>query len=947
MTILSRPVATNSHVSWDLIAGGTNNFLVQRRTMDGIEKNKGALHRATHKSTDLTQFRIIYSNIEVDFAGLGGTATITPRASSMASGRGASLATKEKETRVTVAVAELQAEIMRDWDEIKECWRRAEGVVNIQNWENFYQGIIRIRVEEAAEEAASPRASIANGSIAQEEMSIDPTRASVAATVREEEPEHFLPEPSPANDSNNASFSHVDSHIVDGHTEDTAANANHHSGCTDQEVWAARLVGAWLWTDAYQSTLMLCLFLHGYYAQWLSWWTAVVILYLSGLTLPRYHRPRFESDGSAASASLGMSGDEIRALVNAINRWQVRLGIDHPRAVQSKMASIILMNYSMSVFVPGGVTLRVLFEQAIGPFMVISLLAGALYVTLFRKKPATSDVPIAHIPRAPDPREVPVAAVVTAPSLREASPIPINPVTIAHRSAATTNTAKVSKVFSELITIPLKMHHSTNWAFKSKTDGVLFEEMESPFCNKKACRFTLNVPNSTCAALEKMLCDDPECNSKTSYAYKFDTLLSSKKLIRRINETDIVLQNMYKSPFFGIAARDMVTRFNNGVFITNREDQEALGVVPATFASSAGRKTGVVFIQSCIDHGKPNQTPVVKGYTRGAVHAYLAMGQEEDDGSLTITLTMSVDPQGSIPASIVEATNAEQVKKLQIMRGILNEIGPIRKEFPAEADDDSGGAGEENNSNPAMMAAPDALCQSTTSLDATISLPDEIDDNVRKWIDLFHNKHWQLQQNKDNVVYYLTASPWCDKKAVRVQYFVQGVKAHALDQVLGNPENATKYDRLLRTRNKLKDLTIRTCLLQNIYASPFFGIKARDFVVRSTPRTYLNRDQQVELGLVEVPCITPGAEKGNVFLNCCSNARTDAPVDPAYERGDVHCHGVMAMEEVLNGQVVGVQLIQCSSVDPCGSIPNNLVNASNAEQMEKIKIIGKLMKSIS
>jgi hypothetical protein len=45
--------------------------------------------------------------------------------------------------------------------------------------------------------------------------------------------------------------------------------------------------------------------------------------------------------------------------------------------------------------------------------------------------------------------------------------------------------------------------------------------------------------------------------------------------------------------------------------------------------------------------------------------------------------------------------------------------------------------------------------------------------------------------------------------------------------------------------------------------------------------------------------------------------------------------------------VVGVQLIQCSSVDPCGSIPNNLVNASNAEQMEKIKIIGKLMKSIS
>lgn len=971
MTILSRPSVTTSHIAWELIAGGTNNFLVQKRTQDGLDRNKNALHRATHKATDLTQFRIIYSNIEVDFAGVGGTAAITPRASSVASNRSnrnSVSSVRDKDVRLTVAVAETREEIMRDWEEVKECWRRAEGVVNMSEWENFYQGIIRIRQEEAAEDAASPRDSIAttrafNGSIAQEELVQEPglQRENSGA-----EPSPLHPEPSPTNDSANASFSGFDSTIVASRKEDTAANANHHSGCTEQEVWAARLVGAWLWTDAYQSILMLGLFLHGYYARWLTWWTAMVILYLGGLTLPRYHRPRFEdrSNGSGsgnnisnssdvdsrASASLGMSGDEIRALVESIHQWQGRLGIDSPRAIQSKMASILLVNYSMSVFIPGGLTLRVIFEETIGPIMVVSLLLGALYVTLLRKrKPAQ-----AHSQRQTvESQEALAAAAAEAAtrslgvsdqrhhglsSARDASPLPLNPETNdAPRAVAT----RQQPLYSELVTIPLKLHHSGDWKFKSRTDGVLFEEMSSPYCNKKACRFSMTVSNATCAAMEKMLCDDLDCNNKNSYAYKFDTLLSGKRMIRRLSDKEVILQSLYKSPFFGIAPRDMVAHLNVGVFITSRKDQEMLGVVPMSYKDSPSERTGVVFVQSCIDHGKPSETPETKGFCRGAVHVYLAMGQEEEDGSLTLTLTMSVDPQGSIPASIVEATNAEQVKKLQIMRSILHQIGPIKKDFPPPSP-----PAEENNSAREDVREPSEP-QQELSLEATISGPDEVDDSVRRWVDLFHNKHWALQQNKDGVAYYLTQSPWCQKKAVRVQTFVPGVKAHALDQVLSNPDNANKYDRLLKSKKKLRDLSIRSCLIQTYYASPFFGVKARDFVVRSTPRTYLHHEQLVELGLLAIPSVTPGATRGNVFLNCSIDAGTEEPEDPAYARGAVHCHGMMALEEVVDGSVVGVQIIQCTSVDPCGSIPNNLVNASNAEQIEKIKIIGKLMKSVS
>jgi hypothetical protein len=109
----------------------------------------------------------------------------------------------------------------------------------------------------------------------------------------------------------------------------------------------------------------------------------------------------------------------------------------------------------------------------------------------------------------------------------------------------------------------------------------------------------------------------------------------------------------------------------------DRQQQTALNLVPRSCrdinTEESHRK--LVFVQCGIDC--QDAAPKSKDYVRGAVHAYLLMGQEEMDGSLTLTLCVSIDPQGSIPARLVELTNEEQCVKLSAMSEILQEIGPL------------------------------------------------------------------------------------------------------------------------------------------------------------------------------------------------------------------------------------------------------------------------------
>lgn len=929
MTILSRPVASSSFQGWETIAGGSNQFLVQQKAHQPAEESelkrapKVAAAAGLQLAVDYSPFRIIYSTMEVDLASnpLFRAASASPRRQDDAADC--------EPVRLVVAVADTNDAVMSDWEDIKECWRRAAGgAVRMDEWELFYQGIVRLQREGDEE--------------------LDPLRKSIAA----DDDAGPLSDNSsvPEAESSSGAFEGAAQSMARGTSkEDTTAAANWHSGCTSEEVWAARIVGAWFWTDAYQSVLLMCLFAHGYYSRWMSWWTAVVIFYIAGQTFPRYRRRLLLANGNAAAvknvdseddeAGLGMTGAEIRTLVAGIQRWLCEHGLDSAKGAQQWMASIVLINYAMSVFAPNGITLRVLFEEIGCPLIAASLLLSFFY-SLLKKSSGVATSGAAKAASSTTSQilaaEPPVPGVQHASDISRAfSPDPVKPIALAPSTSCTPGvTSSGAASFPDIITKPIELYRSSQWKYRLTKEGVVFEEMPSPFCNKKATRFTLTIPKATAQSVAALVCDDPDGTNKNSRAYRFDRLLSGKRIVRRNDDGSVIVQTFYKSPVFGVAARDMVTHLNTQTIITNRADQEALGIVPKSYQQTPSNgETGAVFIQSGLNYGTKH--PVESKFCRGAVHIFLLMGQEEKDGSLTLSMTLSVDPQGVIPASVVEMTSVEQVEKMILMRQILAEIGPIHPEPPPQPQMQATAPPVEPEDAPARQTSQDSC-----------TAADEIDDNVRRWVGLFSLKTWTLQQTRDGVSYFLAPSPWCDKKAVRVEMFVPGVKAHALDRVISNQANAKTYDRLLDERRKIRDVNERTTVYHSKYKTPMWGVAPRDFVTKVTPKTYLNEDQQAALGLADIESRTPGAAKGAGFLYSGSDAATEIPPVPKFSRGAVHCFGLFAQEEVLNGAVVGVFLTQVSSTDPCGSIPTSLVDASNVEQMEKLKIIANLMRSV-
>ena len=198
MTILSTPSPTASWRSWEVIGGGNNRLLVQRRTVEGLHKNKRISHRLYYSSIDIFPFRIVYSEVGTDFdeifnnsGGAGGASsggsTLAPRDNESSADDeqdgGGSLASTSRRSirgssstpsspsgkrylppagtapnkgfhirkRFVVAVAESRDEILADWESIKDGWSLTGGAVSLRHWDQFYQGILRLEEQEKQE----------------------------------------------------------------------------------------------------------------------------------------------------------------------------------------------------------------------------------------------------------------------------------------------------------------------------------------------------------------------------------------------------------------------------------------------------------------------------------------------------------------------------------------------------------------------------------------------------------------------------------------------------------------------------------------------------------------------------------------------------------------------------------------------------------------------------
>eukprot|EP00331_Platyophrya_macrostoma_P031026 CAMPEP_0176437262 /NCGR_PEP_ID=MMETSP0127-20121128/18502_1 /TAXON_ID=938130 /ORGANISM="Platyophrya macrostoma, Strain WH" /LENGTH=605 /DNA_ID=CAMNT_0017820825 /DNA_START=45 /DNA_END=1862 /DNA_ORIENTATION=+ len=605
--------------------------------------------------------------------------------------------------------------------------------------------------------------------------------------------------------------------------------------------------------------------------------------------------------------------------------------MDSPKAVQSTLASMLLLNYSMSVFLPPWLTLVSLFESVVCPLVAISLVCSFVYVKLVRR--STSTTGVASLKKGKE--------VEASSSQRDESPEPALPGQVStalftplavidnEQLKSPSVSKKLLQALPDTITKGLELYHSTQWKHKLTKNDVTFEEMPSPYCDKKACRFTCRIPNMTAYAVERLL---------------------EKRFVKAVDDTSSIYQTLYKSPVFGVSGRDMVACLTPKLYVTDLETQRKLGLLSPDDTRTVARP---IFLQAATDEGK--NFPAESKFVRGAIHRFLVVAREEEDSSLTLTMTMNVDPQGIIPARVVELTNAEQCQKLAIMRNILaHDIGAVQPSKPEDLSPLYSVAEPIVGASSASAAAAAAVIPltepSSPSLPSAISgiMVDDIDDNVTRAVDLLLKESWVRQQAKDGVTYYAATIPWCDKKAVRVEMFVPNVKAHALDRVINNAAHAKSYDRLLSELKVVRDVTDRVHIVHSMYKSPVMGIAARDFVTKVTPKTYLNAEQLASLHMDTFPSLGPGgaqcSRQGVAFVHCGSDAHSEIPPVPKFTRGVVHCFGLFANSE--DGDVLGVTLIQVSSMDPCGKIPRSLVDATNAEQMEKLKIIAKLMQHV-
>jgi hypothetical protein len=181
---------------------------------------------------------------------------------------------------------------------------------------------------------------------------------------------------------------------------------------------------------------------------------------------------------------------------------------------------------------------------------------------------------------------------------------------------------------------------------------------------------------------------------------------------------------------------------------------------------------------------------------------------------------------------------------------------------------------------------------------------------------------------------------------VRVQVFVPGASASKVAQIVNSQELAHTFDRHLEKKEVFplegnERSSGATERHYNKYKSPFFGVKARDFVMKVCPESFLCEEDQIELGIVDAN--TPPSV---VFLHCGIDDREGIPEDPEYVRGAVYCYGFLAQERSNhNGSPTpGVLLTNCVAADPSGMLPAMLVNATQKEHVEKLRRIAQLAK---
>lgn len=241
-------------------------------------------------------------------------------------------------------------------------------------------------------------------------------------------------------------------------------------------------------------------------------------------------------------------------------------------------------------------------------------------------------------------------------------------------------TVPCNAILSRVVSFTL----SDGWVLKKidKSHGIRWEEKRSTHNNNMAVKYTVNIPNCTTGTLEEILLSDTELTDdpEVSMMYVYDRLLERNEVVKRVAGNVLISRLLFRSPVRLISPREMLIYSCVGSSLAP-EQQTKLGLWPSSLPRPAGAETKkrddhlMAFIQCGVEYDGKEEIDVAKGYVRGHLHHYMVMGQEEVDGSMTLTLLFDMNPSGSIPASIVESANTEQLKKAQLLVDLIKSIG--------------------------------------------------------------------------------------------------------------------------------------------------------------------------------------------------------------------------------------------------------------------------------
>ncbi|KAK7195824.1 hypothetical protein NESM_000513500 [Novymonas esmeraldas] len=237
-------------------------------------------------------------------------------------------------------------------------------------------------------------------------------------------------------------------------------------------------------------------------------------------------------------------------------------------------------------------------------------------------------------------------------------------------------------MFNRILTSCMNFAFSSGWTVKKRDAkyDILWESKPSENSNKQAMRFTANVPNCNTGSLEAILLDDKdfEDDPEVSYMYKYDKLLLQNHVDKFVAANVSVQRTNYRAPALFVAPRQMMSYITLGALLTPAQ-QKALGLRPVGLshesADAARTDNLMAFTQCGIDY-TGSESVLKKGSERGHAYYYSVLGQEEPDGSMTVTMAMDMDPAGKLPAKVVDMASEEQHKKMQRIIDLLKEKGP-------------------------------------------------------------------------------------------------------------------------------------------------------------------------------------------------------------------------------------------------------------------------------